>query len=251
MNTNPFTDEFVKGEIKFMELDNKNNLEYKGVRLVHKTLHMQVDDYLNRNFRIGELTVPVFFIDGKLWMSLTPMEIESNFLAWATATGEVGMGGLGIGYTALRAASQEDVYNVTVFEQDKRVIEFFTKQYEHRPEFEKIKIIEGDARKLFIGYDFDFVFMDIYDSLLSDEMLTDFLDFTKFNNIGEYHFWSEEKIILAGIQDRMLPSSDISYQQRLYFQEWQKTEKADMYDPVYDTAYVQKALETMGFEYAG
>lgn len=246
MDINPFSDEFVNQEIKFMELDSQNTLEFKGIEIRHKPLFNQLDDYLNRRYRIGELTVPVFGIDGRLWMSMTPMEIQSNFLAWATATGDVGMGGLGMGYTALRAAAQEDVYKVTVFEKDKRVIDLFVKQYDHRPEFEKIVINHGDAREMFNGFTFDFVYMDIYDTSLSDAMLTDYQLFNSANTIGEYHFWSEEKIILAGIVEHLITARDISYQQLMYFQEWQKTEEAEMYDPVYDIPYVAKALEIMG-----
>lgn len=247
MDINPFTNEFVNQEIKFMELDSQNPLKFRGIEIRHKPLFHQLDDYLNRNYRTGELTVPVFGIDGHLWMSMTPMEIQSNFLAWATASGEIGMGGLGMGYTALRAAAEEDVYSVTVFEKEERVIDLFVKQYAHRPEFKKIILNHGDAREMFNGFTFDFVYMDIYDSSLSDEMLTDYRLFNDANNIAEYHFWSEEKIILAGIVDHLISADQISYQQRLYFQEWQQTEESDMYDPVYDVPYVEEALKTMGF----
>lgn len=229
-----------------MELDSQNELEYKGIRILHRNLRMRCDDYLNKNWRTGEITAPIFVVDGKLWMSLTPMEIQSNYLAWNTATGHVGMGGLGIGYTALRTAYEDDVDKITVFEQDDRIVDFFMAQYNHRSEVSKIQFIIGDARETFKDCTFDIVYMDIYDSLCSDDMLSDYDLFTRNNDIGEYHFWSEEKILLSGLDHEIILPDDLSFPQLKYFRMWHDVEESNMYDRMEDKDYIIKALETMG-----
>lgn len=101
----PFTDRFVKKEIRFMKLEGEGDETVDGVRILRRPLRGRCDDYLNKAWRIGELNCPTFTIDGEVWMSLTPMEIESNFLAWYGAQGRIGTAGLGIGYVAMKCAS--------------------------------------------------------------------------------------------------------------------------------------------------
>lgn len=244
---NPFTDDFTREEIKWMELDTVNpDIHIDGLSLIHRPLNMRMDDYLNKNWRLGDLTAPMFYIDGKIWMSLTPMEIQSNYLAWTTASGRVGMGGLGMGYAPLRAAAEEDVEEVVVFESDRRVIDLFTGMYKHREEFEKIQFVHGDARETFKGYEFDMVFMDIYQTMLPEEVLTDRDLFNQQNIIEEYHFWGEEKIILAGILEELITPYDLTYPQARYFDMWNRTEESNMYNPLHDDEFVIKALTKMG-----
>jgi hypothetical protein len=245
---NPFTDEFVKDEIKFMELDECHDTQIiDGITLIHRPLVGRLDDYLNKNWRLEGLTVPVFFIDGKLWMSLTPMEIQSNYLAWAILSGDVGMGGLGLGYTALRAANIEEVERVVVYEKDPRVVNLFKTKYTHRKELEKIEFRIGDVRKEMINQTHDMVWMDIYPTQLSDDMLTDYTFFQDNNDISEYHFWTEEKILLGMFAEEIARPYILSWPQQEYFKQWQATEESKMYEGFYDTEYLERASEVMGF----
>ena len=61
----------------------------------------------------------------KVWMSLTPMELESHILPIAEARGHVVICGLGMGMALFNIASKPEVTRVTVIENDRRVVRMF------------------------------------------------------------------------------------------------------------------------------
>ena len=65
--------------------------------------------------------------NGKLWMSTTPMEIESQGVYIHAAHGNVVIGGLGMGITLYNMAIKPNVTNITVYEEDADVINLFEK----------------------------------------------------------------------------------------------------------------------------
>ena len=232
---NPFTDEFMNQEIKFMGLKKgqKPLTKMEGVEIRHVEVTMRCDDYLNKNWRAEPMVCPVFHIDGRLWMSLTPMEVESNYLAWTCAEGVVGMGGLGIGYTTLRAAHKLEVDKVIVFEEDLRVVNLFKTQYASRPELSKIEFIIGDARETMKDYIFDFVYMDIYPDMLSDEAFSDVELFRSQNKIKRYKFWGQEKVVLEALSEGIMAVDCIDLETTQYLGMWTATEKSKMYAGYY------------------
>ena len=125
-NINPFIDEDITQEIEFYGLKsyNDDHISVETVELIGRC-----DDYFNVNFRTGNLKVPIFKIDGSLWMSLTPMEIQSQWIAINTAKGKVGIGGLGMGYALLRIMEKEEVTSVDVWEINPHVIKFFKSNF--------------------------------------------------------------------------------------------------------------------------
>lgn len=59
---------------------------------------------------------------GDLWMSLTPLEVESQAIGIAAARGHVVIMGLGMGWAAAECALDPEVTAVTVIERDPEVI---------------------------------------------------------------------------------------------------------------------------------
>jgi len=196
-------------------------------------------------------------------MSLTWMEVQSCFLAIELSYGEVGLGGLGLGYVPLRIASKDDVDFVDVYEIDPRIIKYFTTTFHDRPEYKKINIIEGDARKLLRDKYYDYVFMDIYKSLLMDEMLDDIPLFVGNNDIPNYMFWTKEKISLALLMRYANARDDqdeegmeqwcynVPIVEKAFFKVWTDTEVEgvedtrliNMYDEVWDDEYLLRAKD--------
>lgn len=221
---NPFIDEYWESEIKAYGLK-PERYQVEHVAVEWFKIQGRCDDYLNVNMRFSDTLLPRLVIGDQLWMSLTPMEIQSAALAIHRARGHVVSGGLGLGYFALRAAAKESVSSVTVFEQDALVIEWFKRVFKGRKELEKIEIVEGDMRKTFKGYTVDFCFVDIYQDMLPDEALTDISLFRRKNAIKRYHFWGYEKVVLELIAGKVLKygtlllGSDLGH----YFYTWQKT----------------------------
>jgi len=202
---NPFTDRFLDEEVAFYGLPGPYSANGIEVQMIKP--RGRLDDYLNKNFRISGGEVPVLAVDGNLWMSLTYMEIQSMYVPISLCRGVVGTAGLGLGYFALRAASLERVERVDVFEVEPRVADFFVASFGNRPEMEKIKIVVGDARKEMLWKphrrSFDLIFMDVYPTLLGDEVVEDARLFRKNGSFEEYRFWGQERVILdAIVEDR-------------------------------------------------
>ena len=128
---NPFTDEYLDEEIEFYGA----NLYTEGsVRVTLREPVGRCDDYLNAAFWDGSKTVPVMYIDGQVWMSLTRMEVQSHHLPILWATGDVGTIGLGLGHFTLRAMQKPEVRSVVVFESRQEVIDYFVSLFRFKSE---------------------------------------------------------------------------------------------------------------------
>jgi len=221
----PFCDDYWKAELKAYGL-RKARFHVEHVSVDFFTIQGRCDDYLNVNMRFDDTPLPRLGINGHLWMSLTPMEIQSAALALHRAKGHVVSGGLGLGYFAIRAAAKPEVTMVTVFENEPVVIEWFLRMFKNRPELPKIKIVEADMRKEFKGYDVDFAFVDIYQDMLPSKIIKDARRFRRVNKIKRYHFWGYEKVVLELLANKMFKSygglllgSDL----HSYFKHWMTT----------------------------
>ena len=110
---------------------------------------------------------PAVFENGREWMTLLPIELETMKSPIAHATGRVLTYGLGLGYFTFHALRKSDVESVTVVEASRDAIDLF-----HRyllPSFpypEKLHIIEDDAfhyaQEVLQDGMYDFVFADIW-----------------------------------------------------------------------------------------
>lgn len=236
---NPFNDAYTEKEIRFYNL---SDYDKNGILVKTEELSGRCDDYFNKNFRTGEISVPILFIDKKLWMSLTPMEIQSHYLPIKRASGNVGIGGLGMGYSLLRIMAKPEVKKVTVYEIDQRVIDFFKENFLHRKGFSKVTFYNMDIRTVHSRV-FDFFYMDIYQSMLPEEVVSDKLKFVDKNIIKEYHFWGQEKIfkdvvIENGFDDFIVP--DVVD----FIRMWLKTDKCRLQEHYIDVDFIVFVLES-------
>lgn len=220
----PFSDAYWKAELKAYGL-RKSRYVVEHVSIDWFTIQGRCDDYLNVNMRFDDTSLPRLGINGHLWMSLTPMEIQSAALAIFRAKGVVATGGLGLGYFALRVAAKPEVTKVIVFESEPLLIEWFKRMFKARPELAKIEFVEGDVRKLFKGYTVNFAFMDVYDDMLPEAIIKDARLFRRKNKIGRYHFWGYEKIVLELLANKMFKYGGLLIGGDLnsYFKHWMTT----------------------------
>lgn len=94
----------------------------------------------------GEFSFPAIREDGRVWMTVTPNEINTIQPVVKKSHGKVLTYGLGLGYYAFHCLLRSDVTSVTVVEKNPQVIEalrsllmpFFPRQ-------EALRIIEADA----------------------------------------------------------------------------------------------------------
>jgi hypothetical protein len=261
---NPFTNAYLREEV---EMYGQPPVDDNGVKIIYDKPVGRIDDYLNINFCVLDFEVPLLFIDGRIWMSLTRMEVQSQHLPIQFAGGEVGTCGLGLGHFVLRAMAKPDVDSIKVFESDPRIIKFFTEAFRDRPGFDKVQIIEGNARETCRGHYFDFLYADIYPTLLADECITDIALFNDNNEINEngYHFWGLERVVMDALQQDLIEGSMLDFPTRYYFHKWFTTSireaEGDDPDDDYllpgywrvgaDPDYCRKALTAMASYHPG
>jgi hypothetical protein len=231
----------MESELEFYGLT-----EYKNgsVEVRPTQINGRCDDYLSKNLRFDSPLLPVLFINGKLWMSMTYMEMQSMFVPVQRAQGKVATGGLGLGYYALRAASDDRVESVDVYEENEDVINFFKKAFSDREEMKKINFFHGNVRKTMNKMVYDFVFMDIYPTVLPDEVIDDIRLFTKNNTIGEYRFWGQEKAILQHINSGDFASIDST--EKVFFQYFLESEGANLYSNFHNEDFCREVCEELG-----
>lgn len=191
----PFTDSYYWEELEFY---GEHSYKDNGLELVQRDPGpiVRLDDYLNVNMKFDPPSIPTLLLDGQLWMSITPMEVQSQHVPIQRARGIAATAGLGMGHFALRAAGMDEVEEVHVFEQDPRVTACFLAVHRERKEMSKLHFHEGDAREelLKCGMRFDTLYVDIYPTLGSDDVLE---DIEKLQGLAdEYSWWGRELVYL-------------------------------------------------------
>lgn len=112
-------------------------------------------------------TYPAVLQDGREWMTVTPVEINTMAPVIAAVSGHVAAMGLGLGYFAFMASEKGSVSAVTIIEHDRDAIALFKQhilpQFPHK---EKIRIVEADAFEYaeikLPGLQADCVFVDLW-----------------------------------------------------------------------------------------
>lgn len=110
---------------------------------------------------------PTVLEDGREWMTLAPVEIETMRRPIAEAKGDVLTFGLGMGYYAFHVCLKPEVKRLTIVEKDAELIRLFRELI--LPQFpgkEKIRIVCADAyeflEKTYRPEQFDSVFCDFW-----------------------------------------------------------------------------------------
>lgn len=103
---------------------------------------------------------------------------------------------------------------------------------------------------------FDLVFMDVYQTMLGDDVLSDIKLFNKKGSFEEYRFWGQEKVLLDAWKAQEHPK--LSFLEKAYFMKWQETEDTsdpnntyllpEMYESTTDPAFRAAVLEALGID---
>lgn len=189
-NVNIFSKEYYDQEKAKFEVQ-PSKVGKAEIEIVPK-ISGRIDGYMYKDFGVLE-NVPVFTIDGKLWMSLTPMEVQSHYFPINAATGRVGVAGLGMGYYVQQILDKPDVEEVVVYEVDSDTIELYKRNF---GKHEKLAILQKDFHDI-KGESFDFFYCDIYATQCDSAAIPDMADFLDKNpDVVDYHFWTFEHMLL-------------------------------------------------------
>ncbi|KAA9021834.1 hypothetical protein F4V44_16430 [Niallia endozanthoxylica] len=148
-----------------------------------------------------EFKFPAILENERIWMTVTPNEIETMKEAVDQAYGNVLTFGLGLGYYAYMVSEKENVESVTVIDSNQDVINLFTSyilpQFKHAG---KIKIIKSDAfeyaQKHMPKGNYDFVFTDIWHDV--SDGIDSYLQMKQYEKTcpnTQFSYWIEKSIL--------------------------------------------------------
>lgn len=149
--------------------------------------------------------------DGQLstWMSMTPMETESQELGCRHAAGHVVVMGLGMGWAAANAALHPAVTRVTVVEFDPEVIEVVQQsgvlQQLPPAAAARITIVNGDAYKFVPEVPADTLMADIWLPLFGAERDEEVRRMHANTGGSRVYFWGQEMVIAHRARQAGLP----------------------------------------------
>lgn len=151
-----------------------------AIDLVYETIH-PMELFVADDFRVDEkgrvlpqlgwfdraFSFPAIREDGRVWMTVTPNEINTIQPAVRESRGRVLTYGLGLGYYAFHCLLKEDVKSVTVVEKNPAVIDVFQRLLlPFFPRQEALTIIQADAfdyaANVMPSESFDTVFTDLW-----------------------------------------------------------------------------------------
>lgn len=149
---------------------------------------------------IDSFSYPALIENNKIWMLITPNEIETMKPHIKEMKGNVIIFGLGLGYIAYMLSEKDDIKNITIVENNKTIIElaknYILPQFKNK---DKIKIIYKDAfvfLKENMNDKVDYCFFDLWHN--PNDALSLYLKIInyekKYKNI-KFLYWIEESII--------------------------------------------------------
>lgn len=133
---------------------------------------------------------------GQLWMSMTPMELESQEIGARLARGHVVIFGMGMGWVAAVTAMRPEVSTVTVVELDSDVLALHQSLdvFAQLPADArgKIRVEQGDAYTWRPDGPVDLLMPDIWRPLISDGRVEEVRRMQANVQAREIYFWGQE-----------------------------------------------------------
>jgi hypothetical protein len=140
--------------------------------------------------------VSVLLRDSKVWMSITPMELESQSIGIELAHGHVVICGLGMGWAAAATSLRDEVSLVTVVEFDPDVITLHIELdiFSQLPPAakSKIRIEQGDAHHWRPTSAVDMLMPDIWLPLVSHNRVAEVQNMNANIGANSIYFWGQE-----------------------------------------------------------
>ena len=143
---------------------------------------------------------PAILENGRIWMTVTPNEIETMKSPIEKAHGKVLTLGLGLGYYQYMISNKTNVDKIYIIDKNETIINLFKKYI--LPQFQnkdKIKIIHTDAFEFLKNdmskYNFNFVFSDLWHDVSDGvDMYLDIKNYEKLYPNIDFEYWIEKSI---------------------------------------------------------
>jgi len=138
--------------------------------------------------------------NNRIWMCITPNEINTMAPAISEAKGNVITFGLGLGYFPFMCSLKKEVSKITIIERDQTIINIFTNHLlPFFPNKEKINIVKADAFDLLKRDNlsrYDYSFFDMWHN--ANDGLPLYLRIANYHIKCNTGFWLETSIIALG-----------------------------------------------------
>lgn len=148
-----------------------------------------------------EFMFPAILENNRIWMTITPNEIETMKEPIDQAFGNVLTFGLGLGYYAYMISEKDNVESITIVDSNEDVINLFHTYV--LPQFDqagKIKVIKADAfefaQKHLPNGGYDFVFTDLWHDVSDGKDM--YLKMKKYESLSPntvFTYWIEKSIL--------------------------------------------------------
>jgi len=130
------------------------------------------------------------------WMSLMPVEVESQQIGVDCASGHVAVLGLGLGWSTALCALKPEVESVTVVERDAGLIALHGELglFERLPGGAggKVKVVEGDAFTWRPDREVDLLTADIWLPIVGGDRVAEVRRMQANAGAGRVYFWGQE-----------------------------------------------------------
>ncbi|HEY0313779.1 MAG TPA: hypothetical protein VGC56_14965 [Allosphingosinicella sp.] len=142
------------------------------------------------------LLIGPFEEDAAAWMSIVPMEVESQEIGIASARGHTAVLGLGMGWCAANVALRDDVERVTIVERDPDIVALVEtlEVFEQLPEAAraKIEIVADDALAWRPDAQVDSLQIDIWAPLVAPDRWDAVRRIEDNVGAASLYFWGQE-----------------------------------------------------------
>lgn len=138
---------------------------------------------------------PILSLDGTVYMSGSPAELETQAPHIAAATGCTVIAGGGLGISLYNILAKPDVTEVVLIEIDPDIVDYLKRVSRSWPGAEKLKLMNRDVfdvKRLCLPEEIDFLFMDIWPTLGSYDAFNDTCTVQKRIKAKCVGFWGQE-----------------------------------------------------------
>jgi len=196
----PYDEKFIIDKIEEYNAQIKVNEIGKYKIIKRDGLKGIIDGYLYEKEGEIKTEIPELIGKDRIWMRISPKEIQGSYEFIKIAKGRVGIAGLGLGYTVQELSKKDEVQEIIVYEISQDVIDLYNSNFKNN---EKIKIIHSDAFKATVET-FDFFFSDIYEYKLSLKVVEDYIKLNNIHHIEECLFFGVEHFLLSCSYDEIV-----------------------------------------------
>jgi hypothetical protein len=189
--------------------------EYKNFTSGKWSLNLKkvpaIRGYFNGLVLLG-FELPILDKGGDIWMSLTPMEVESHLVHAALAHGDVLVCGLGMGYIVYKMLQNPNVTSITVVECCSDLIELVDDMHEGDwMKDPRVTVVHGDALTYVPPHPITYLYVDIFLTLFEEDTVSTVQSIQR-NVCADYvGFWGQELAYVMLSRDLGVLFDDIDY----------------------------------------